>query len=173
MMSSRGWNDASPSRTAGGCDFQQQARSQLTTAGQPVTRLAVARRARKLLNQSEHSHADLERTAGGLSLCQGDIISIVDATAKEQPSKRSNARPGRSAQKSYSARTSEPRVAYPVRFPETTYDSLKAASAVTNTSVNRLVAEAVEHYLGSAKFRQRLTAARTAQEDAIRKLSGG
>ncbi len=97
----------------------------------------------------------------------------MDATAKEQPSKRNNARPRRSAQKSYSARTSEPRVAYPVRFPETTYDSLKAASAVTNTSVNSLVAEAVEHYLGSAKFHKRLTAARSAQEDAIRKLSGG
>lgn len=87
--------------------------------------------------------------------------------------KRGDAGPRRSAQKSYGARTSEPRVAYPVRFPETTYDSLKAASAVTNTSVNSLVAEAVEHYLGSAKFRQRLTAARTAQENAIRKLSGG
>jgi len=85
----------------------------------------------------------------------------VDDKRRDKPAKRSN------------ARSSEPRVAYPVRFPETTYDSLKAASAVTNTSVNRLVAEAVEHYLGSARFRQRLTAARTAQEDAIRKLSGG
>jgi predicted DNA-binding protein len=90
-----------------------------------------------------------------------DIINIVDDTRRDKPAKRSN------------ARSSEPRVAYPVRFPETTYDSLKAASAVTNTSVNRLVAEAVEHYLGSAKFHKRLSAARSAQEDAIRKLSGG
>lgn len=97
----------------------------------------------------------------------------MDGTERHQPAKRSSARSKRSAQKSSSDRSSEPRVAYPVRFPETTYDSLKAASAVTNTSVNSLVAEAVEHYLGSAKFRQRLTAARTAQEDAIRKLSGG
>lgn len=119
--------------------------------------------------------ADSSRSAAAKLFTQEgrDIIDIVDDTQKDQPSKHSNDRPGRSAQKSSSARTSEPRVAYPVRFPETTYDSLKAASAVTNTSVNSLVAEAVEHYLGSAKFRQRLTAARTAQEDAIRKLSGG
>ncbi len=104
---------------------------------------------------------DVPENSGRPSLHKHDIINIVDDTRRDKPAKRSN------------AQSSEPRVAYPVRFPETTYDSLKAASAVTNTSVNRLVAEAVEHYLGSAKFRQRLTAARTAQEDAIRKLSGG
>lgn len=97
----------------------------------------------------------------------------MDVTKSTQPTQGTDAAAGRSLKKSYRARTPEPRVAYPVRFPEATYDSLKAASAVTNTSVNSLVADAVEHYLGSAEFRRRLSAARTAQEDAIRKLSGG
>lgn len=104
---------------------------------------------------------------------QCDIIGIVDSTARDQSSNRSKHSSRGSARKSYTPRTGEPRVAYAVRFPETTYESLKSASVVTNTSVNALLAEAVEHYLGSARFRQRLTAARAAQEDAIRKLSGG
>lgn len=75
--------------------------------------------------------------------------------------------------KSYAPRSDEARVPYPTRLPESTYDALMAASAATSTSANSLVAEALEHYLRSTEFQRKLSKARSDQEEAIRKLSGG
>lgn len=80
---------------------------------------------------------------------------------------------GTSSRKSYARRTDESRVPFPTRLPESTYEALMAASSATSASANSLVTEALEHYLASPEFKAKLTQARSAQEEAIQKLSGG
>lgn len=77
------------------------------------------------------------------------------------------------SRKSYARRSEESRVPFPTRLPETTYEALMAASSATSTSANSLVTEALDHYLASPEFKARLQKARSSQEEAIKKLSGG
>jgi predicted DNA-binding protein len=103
------------------------------------------------------------------------------------PKKTPTSEPNRysPAGKAYSSR-GELRRQYMARLPESTYEALMQASEATGVSANALVSEAIDSYLASDRFRDRLVEARAAhhekssraseaarrQQEAIAKLSG-
>ena len=72
-----------------------------------------------------------------------------------------------------SSGNSTPRQSYLARFSQPTYDVLASASAASPFSMNTIIDNAVLHYVKSGELQRDIEQQSAAQQEAIRKLSGG